>query len=391
MSNALEVMAQQIASQADLFDQCADDLIRQCKEIVKKHDFSKKLKKVYITGCGDSYFAGICCRDLFLKYAKLHTEVWQAIEFSRYVCPYEVDESSLVLSVSSSGNVARTAECAVRAGEMGALSIAVTSNPESRLAKLSPEKVYITIPESIAIAPGTQSYCASMLALYSIAVALGEELGTISEQEAAEIFDYISKLGKVMRETVEKSFDLIKKYVNAYWDDECPQKIRMFHVLGSGPNWGTAQFGTMKLLEAAGFDSVPQGIEEWAHSQYFTTRPGTHTLILAPKGESRERALEIMQAVGVMDGKKIVIGEEGDEELERAADIFIPICGMKDIKEEFSPLVYPIPIELLSMHISELVGKPGFEFNEKPWRKTENFRQIYGSKIVTIADANKEE
>ncbi len=384
MSHAVEQMTEEIASQAELFDRCSADLIRQCKEIVRRHDVAGTLDKIYITGCGDSYFAGICCRDFFRKYVGLHTEVWQALELSRYVLPYEADEHSLVLSVSSSGNVARTAECALRAAEVGALSIAVTSKPESRLAKLASETVAIQIPESIALAPGTQSYCASMLALYSIAIALGEERGTISGEKAEELFAYISRMGAVMKATAEKSAATVRKYIDAYWDEDSPQRIRMFHILGSGPNWGTAQFGTMKLLEAAGFDSVPQGIEEWAHSQYFTTRPGTHTVVLAPRGESRERALEILQAVTVMDGKKIVIGEEEDEELRRAADIFIPICGESDIQEDFSPLVYPIPLEIMSCYLSSINGKSGFEFEQKPWRKEENFRQIYGSKIVPL-------
>lgn len=382
--DAIKLMYEQIASQADLFDQCSENLILQCKALVRKDGFAKSLNKIYITGCGDSYFAGICCRDFFRTYVGVHTEVWHALELSRYVLPYEADEHTLVLSVSSSGNVARTAECALRAAQVGAMSVAVTSKPESRLAKLASAAICIEIPDSIALAPGTQSYCASMLALYSIAVALGQERGTITEEKAKSLLAGISGLGRVMKQTAEQSYDLIRKYVDAYWDEGNPQKIRMFHILGSGPNWGTAQFGSMKLLEAAGFDSVPQGIEEWAHAQYFTTRPGTHTLVLAAKGESRERALEILQAVTVMDGKKIVIGEEGDEELARAADIFLPICGAADIPEELSPLVYPIPLELMSCYISALTGKAGFEFAEKPWRKQENFRQIYGSRIVPL-------
>lgn len=387
MSSSIEFMAQEIASQADLFESSADDIMAQCKAIMSKHNFSSKINRVYITGCGDSYFAGIACHDIFMKYTKIHTEVYQALEFSRYLCDYEVDEHCLVLAVSSSGSVARTAECVLRAAQKGALSVAVTSNTKSRLAQVSPEQVIVNIPESVGFAPGTQSYFASLIALICIALALGEQLGTIDENKSKEIVQYIYEIGKAMKKTVDVCDVLAKKYIKAYGSDEGPQKIKMFHVLGSGPNWGTAQFGTMKLLEAAGFDSVPQGIEEWAHSQYFTTRPGTHTLIVAPKGESRERALEIMQAITVMDGKKIVIGEEDDEELARWADIYFPICGISNMIEEFTPLIYQIPIELIALHLCEIQSVPSFEFEAKPWRKIENFRQIFGSKIVTFSEA----
>lgn len=384
MAKSMEIMKDEIASQAKVFELCGPDIIKQVNSIFKKTDLASKINRVYITGCGDSFFAGIACRDLFIKYAQVHTEVYQSIEFSRYVCPNEVDEKAVVLSISSSGMVARTVESALRAKEKGALSIGVTRNSESKLAKTASEKIVVEIPDVVGVAPGTQSYVASMLAIISFAVALGEERGVLDEEGAQALFDYIHQMGDAMAATVEANFELTRKYLKAYSQEDNPNRIKIFHILGSGPNWGTAQFGTMKLLEASGFDSVPQGIEEWAHSQYFTTKPGTHVVVIAPKGGSRDRALEILQAVTVMDGKKIVIGEEDDDELARAADIYLPICGMSDIKEEFSQLIYPIPLELMAMHLSDVLGIVPFEFDAKPWRKQENFRQIFESKIVPL-------
>lgn len=384
MGKSMEIMADEIAAQAKLFELCGADIMKQVDEIFRKTDLASKINRVYITGCGDSFFAGIACRDFVVKYAKVHVEVYQAIEFSRYICPNEVDEKSVVLSISSSGRVARTSECALRAKEKKAFSIGVTRNSDSPLAKMASEKIIVKIPDVVGIAPGTQSYIASLLAVMCFAIALGREKGVLDDDGVKSIFKYINDLGEAMRLTVKNNFELTRKYLEAYGAADSPNKIKIFHLLGSGPNWATAQFGCMKLLEASGFDSVPQGIEEWAHSQYFTTRPGTHVVVIAPKGESRDRALEILQAVTVMDGKKIVIGEEGDDELARAADIYLPICGMKDIKEEFSQLIYPIPLELMAMHWSEVTGIVPFEFEQKPWRKAENFRQIFESKIVPL-------
>lgn len=390
MSKSMEIMAEEIEAQAKIFEVCGADIMKQVKSIFQKTDLASKIDKVYITGCGDSFCAALACRDFFLKYSKVHVEVYQALEFSRYVCPNEVDERAVVLSISSSGRVARTVECALRAREKGAYSIGVTANPESELAKAAGNSVVAKIPAKIGVAPGTQSYMASLLAVICFAVALGREKGELNDDSVNAIFDYITELGKAMKATVKSNFDLIRKYIDVYTDPENPNRIKIFHVLGSGPNWGTAQFGSMKLLEACGFDSVPQGVEEWAHAQYFTTQPGTHVVVLASKGESRDRALEILQAVTVMDGKKIVIGEENDDELARAADIYFPICGMSDIKEEFSQLIYPIPLEIMALHMGDALGIQAFEFDKKPWRKSENFRQIFGSKIVPLNKSDGE-
>jgi glutamine---fructose-6-phosphate transaminase (isomerizing) len=390
MGKSLEIMSNEIAAQAKLFEICGPDIMRQVDDIFHRTKLSEKVNRVYITGCGDSFFAGIACRDFIIKYAKIHVEVYQAIEFSRYVCPNEVDEHAVVLSISNSGRVARTTECAMRAKEVNAISIGVTRNPDGPLAKAASEKIIVNIPDMVGMAPGTQSYIASMLAIICFGIALGREKGVLDEKGVKSIFKYIDDLGEAMRLTVEKNFDLTRKYLEAYFAPDNPNRIRMFHILGSGPNWATAQFATMKLLEASGFDSVPQGVEEWAHSQYFTTRPGTHVIAIAPRGGSRDRALEILQAVTVMDGKKIVIGEENDEELARAADIFLPICGMQNIKEEFTALIYPIPLELMALHLGEVLGIEAFEFDKKPWRKEENYRQIFGSKITPLKGANGE-
>ncbi len=382
---SIENMLDEIAGQAKLFQLCTKDLMDQAKAIVRKDGFKEKLNKVYITGCGDSYFAGIATRDTFIRYAGVHTEVYQALEFSRYICNNgEVDDRAMVISVSSSGKVSRSVEALLRAKECGALSVAVTANSDGPLAKAAVETMAIHIPASVALVPGTQSYAASQLALTCIALALGEELGTISSNKAKETLEYLDRIGECMKKTVEANYELIGKYVDEYYDS-----IHLYHLLGGGPNVATANFGTMKLLEAAGFDSIPQGIEEWAHSQYFTTRPGVHNVTIVPMGESRDRAFEVMHAVRVMDGKVIAIAEEGDTEVWQHADMVWPICGLNNIKEEFSHFVYAIPLEILAAHLGNKGGEGGIlKFAQKPWVKTENFQQIYGSKIVSLAERN---
>ena len=384
MTDSIKIMADEIIAQSKVFELYGPEVFRQAEEILLRIGDLSKINRIYITGCGDSFFAGLACRDFFLKYTNIHTEVHQAIEFSRYVCPQEVDDKAIVLSISSSGRVARTVECALRAKEKQAISIGVTRDPKSLLARSSDENLIVNIPDVIGVAPGTQSYIASLLAIISFAIALGKQLGILNEEGVKQIFDYITEISNAMKMTVEANFDLINKYIMAYTDEENPNRIKIFHILGSGPNFGTAQFGSMKLLEASGLDSIPQGIEEWAHSQYFTTKPGTHVIVLAPQGNSRDRALEILQAVTVMDGKKIVIGEENDEELQRAADIFLPIIGIENIKEEFSQLIYPIPLEIIALHMTNSLNGSPFEFDKKPWRKAENFRQIFSSQIKSI-------
>ncbi len=383
-----ERMLEEIKAQAQLFTLCADELIEQAKTLIRTH-VPTLIDRVYITGCGDSYFAGIACREAFLRLTGLRCEVWQALEFSRYVCPREVDERALVLSVSTSGRVARTREAALRAREKGAVSLAVTGGPNTPLAETAAAAFTVNIPSSVGLAPGTRSYAASQLALLCLALALGEERGVICAKERDAILADIGRIGDAIQSTVDANAETIARYADWYLDETRSNCVRMYHLLGSGPNAATAQFGSMKLLESCSFPSIATGVEEWAHAQYFLTDLNTHVILLAPQGACRDRAGEILRAVSVADGTSIVICEEEDAELRAAADICFPICGIRDIPEWLSHLIYAVPLELLALTLSEKLGRAGLDFERRPWLREENFRQIFDSKIRSINEEEK--
>ena len=383
MSTAMELMFEEIKAQGQLFLSGREKLTAQCREILDSIDVNG-INKIFIAGCGDSFYCGVNARDLFLKYTGIHTEAWQALEFSRYVCPYEVDEHSLVICISNSGKVSRTIESAMCAGKKNAVVVAYTGNREGPLAKACRYHVITEVPKFNRdyVLPGTYTYTASMMSLVCMAISLGQRRGYITEEQEKDAYDYLCELEKAIVPTVEADDRIIEKYMAAYVSPAVPEPVKLFHFLGAGPNWGTAQYAAEKMLESAAFDAVCQGTEEWAHTQYFTTRRTTHTVILAPRGRSRDRAMEITEAITVMDGKKIIIGEDADAELRRKADIFIPICGAKNIREEFSPLLYMIPIGLFSMHLSRVLNAQAFSF-DRPWVQEENLRQIWESRIST--------
>jgi glucosamine--fructose-6-phosphate aminotransferase (isomerizing) len=376
----ITLMLEEVREQADLLTEGAADIGEQVKYLLEKYPTLKKTNKIFIVGCGDSYYAGMACQQLLYKYLGITVEVYQALEFSRYA--YETcDENSVVLAVSNSGMVARTVECALRAKEKGALSIGITSNKESPLAQTADEIIEIKIPPVVGLVPGTRSYTGSMVSLAIFGFELAFAIEKITNYEKEEAIQYLEKVGTIMRDTVENNYDKISKYVNEFVGPG--KEVTIFHVLGSGPNFATAQFGTMKLLEAAAFESIAQGIEEWAHTQYFVTHKGSHVIFILPKGRAYDRALEVMQAVKVVEGKVIAIAEEDDEEVKKFANFVWPIKG-ESVREEFTPFIYAVPLEILSFLIAKTLDKNPMDFDEKPWKKEENFRQIFKSTIVSL-------
>ena len=371
-----ELMREEIQAQSKLFTEYGESLYQNALDLIRSFQ-GREIHRVYITGCGDSYFAGVEFASLFESWAKVETYAVHAMEFSRYVCEEKVGEDCLVFSISASGKVSRTVEAAYRAKEKGAMSVAITSTLDSRLAKAANYSFEVNIPNHISLAPGIRSYAASQISLIYLALGLATIKETLTQEEIQKLLKEIHDVGYAIEETVKMNQPLVEKYL-----DENLGKVSIYHVLGSGPNYGTAQFAVMKFLESSGFPSLAVDTEEWAHSHYFVANESTHVVVMGAKGNSYFRSQEILSAPKAVGAKTILVCEE-DDETQKNADYAFWIKG-KDIPEWISPILYPIPIELLCLMMSERLGRKGLDFENKPWLKEENFKQIYSSECISL-------
>ena len=137
------------------------------------------LKQVVITGCGDSYCAAMAAKQAFRKLTGLSVAVLPAIEASRMELEEaigQIPNNPLIIGISNSGRVTRVMEGLMRFRQAGALTLAITSNQDSPLAKEAERNVVLSIPE-FEKAPGIRNYVCSMLALFLLAIRIGEVLG----------------------------------------------------------------------------------------------------------------------------------------------------------------------------------------------------------------------
>jgi len=131
-----------------------------------------------------------------------------------------------------------------------------------------------------------------------------------------------------------------------------------------------------KFIEAAAYPAVGQEHEEWAHEQYFCTQPGTTTFVVAPPGASIDRAREQLQAIRDVGGQAVAICDPADGETTSLADAILPIQASGD--ELLSPLVTPVPLELVALGFAQRLGRTMLGFDDDR-RRAINFRQIFGS------------
>lgn len=325
---------------------------------------------IYLVGCGDSHYCGLAARFAIERWTGSGVEPLEALESSRYAI-HTAPPDALVIAVSNSGEVARTIECLRFARQRGLRTLGITYNPDRRLAAAADEILQYDCRD-VGFAPGTMSYVASVLALLVAGLRVAGETGALIDEQVDNQLRTIEATAQIMDATVaacEKSAIAVA--------EQLTHDTQLF-FLGGGPNYGTTRFAMAKMIESSRHNSVEQELEEWAHEQYFCTRPGTVTVVIAPPGVALDRAREQLQAVRDVGGTAVAVCRDDDEPTAELADVVLPVVGQ--VSELLSPLVYCAATELVAYHFAVRNGKTMLGFDDEH-RKEVNFRQIFRSHI----------
>ena len=333
------------------------------------------IRQIILLGSGDSYFAAQAVAPAIRAWTGLPVSAMLAMEAARYVdagVPPLAGRNRglLVVSISSSGEAARVVEATQRLRKLGALTLAVTANAESRLG-LSAERILgIAIPSSTN-APGTRSYVASMLAGYSIGLRLAEVLMTMTMDEANALRAEITGLGDQLGEASRISAGPILK-LSETW-----QQFRTADVLGSGPALASAGYGAAKLVEAAGVHATAQDAEEFHHLNYFVAAP-EQTPVVAFAASNTRAASRTLELVGTLEGlgrPALIVTDTAD----------LPAYGtqiqLPGVREWFAPLLHTVPSAHLAAAWADRIGIAHYRGHTGPWRQAQGAGLVRNSAL----------
>jgi glutamine---fructose-6-phosphate transaminase (isomerizing) len=365
---SVDDMLHEISSQSVAVAAVAEQIQEQLAELDPAP--IREASHVYITGCGDSYFAGIAARLAFHRFGRVLTEPLEALEFSRYVSEF-IPEKSVLFAISNSGKATRTVESAICGRQSGAFTIAITGNSSGWLAQEADTYLdqsvrvagkSLTMPSNLEQGAqrasfGLANFLASLTTLYLVAFHFGKVRGVLTEQEAAVLTEEVRSLAGNIDETIEQCRPVIERYASEVAGMEA------FTILGAGPAHAMALFYGAKTYELPRVNGIPQELEEWAHEQYFLTKEGTQIIIIAPPGRSYSRALELLSSAKTMGARTIVVTDEAGQEASALADLVFPVAGR--IREEFMALPYCVPGELFATFIAQVRGRNAFEFDSE--------------------------
>ena len=225
-------------------------------------------RKIILTGCGDSYAAAVAMAPVVERYCDCFgVQAMRAIDFTRLLPKDQIGigepNSPLVIAISAGGGTARICEVLEKANAVGAFSILMTNNPESRAAKLAKRVYCMGTPDFPDKGPGLRSYFASLIGLIAFANRLGHVRGTLPPTAPgdfqAAIRSHMEAFTQVLESVDEQMFQLAQQW----------QSFTRFDFIGDGEEFGSAFFGAAKFLEANGCTVSVDDSEDWCHINYF--------------------------------------------------------------------------------------------------------------------------
>ena len=299
--------------------------------------------KVYIVACGTAYHAGLVGKLVIEKMAKLPVEVDVASEF-RYRDPF-VDEHTLFIAISQSGETLDTMAALREAKRKGARVLSVVNVVGSSVARESDDVFYTWAGPEIAVA-STKAYTTQLICMYLIGLYMGSTRGTVEK----EFYDRILGELKQLPEKVEKILDQenrIASIARKYYRRE-----QVFFI-GRGLDSGVSYEGSLKLKEISYINSFAIAAGELKHGTIALMEPDTLVFALATQDFLYEKMVSNVEEIKARGARVIGLAKEGRIEIEKVADevIYIPDCA-----DEVSPVLSVIPLQIFAYYVAKERG-----------------------------------
>ncbi|MEO6577883.1 MAG: SIS domain-containing protein [Candidatus Limnocylindria bacterium] len=284
---------------------------------------------IVLTGCGDSYYAAIALRGLLEAAAGVPVLAVPAMEAVTFPSALATPRA-LVVGISVSGKVESTIQAVTEHRGRGGATASISAHADSDLGLAADARIATGFRGTPGPVPGTANYLGSMLGLVAIAAELADRERTPAVTDAAVI-------------AALHALDEVVATGRGRASAEAATLEPPFFSIGSGPDYGTAWFGVAKFIEAAATVGVAQDLEEWAHEQYFTTRPGTTVFVHATTPAVVERARRVAGSVVKVGGRLVTIAPEplGITEEQH--------WPLPDVADELVPLVAWAPVAMTAL------------------------------------------
>lgn len=372
MDNSLR---RQSYSLPDLLLELFEPLREQVSRLFSKEE-AVGVKQIILTGCGDSYGAGLTLRYALEELSGIPVELVTAMDFSRYYGKNRLSRETLVIGISISGQGVRMKEAMDKAAFCGAVTLAMTKYPDSPMGRLANKVLELPI-SPFEQGPGNRNYFAPVLGLLILGILLGELRGFHDEEKTKRFYDEILKQGQELRRLLPQMdgalFELAKKW----------KSMAGFDLVGSGMEYGSAWLGHAKIIEITGAFAMHANSEDWFHMNNFVKDVGgCPTIFVASvKAAGFSRTREAVSYAKRIGRPLMVIIDSNQEDFgEEAFYVRVP-------HSDFWPamaLTQYVPICILAGYMGAMLGEKNCRGCLGPWSFAAGGRFISDSQYVAI-------
>ncbi len=314
------------------------------KEIGLSEDEIKKIKRIIIVACGTSWHAGLVGEFMLEELARIPVEVEYASEF-RYRDPI-VDDGTVVIAISQSGETADTLAALREAKNKGAKVISIVNVKGSSIDRESDSVLYTRAGPEIGVA-STKAFTSQLVVLYLITVYFGKVKGLLPKEQVANRVRDLRKLPLQMQ-TVLESKDYIKLHAEKFY-----KKTNALY-LGRGINYPIALEGALKLKEVSYIHAEGYPAAEMKHGPIALIDKEMPVVVIATKdNRTYKKVLSNIQEVKSRGGEVIAIETKGDQDIRKIVDHNIHIPENSYI---LTPVLAVIPLQLFAYYIADLRG-----------------------------------
>ncbi len=301
------------------------------------------IRSVQILACGTSYHAGLVAKYWFEKLARVPCQIEVASEF-RYRKPV-IASDTLVVTISQSGETADTLAALQEAKKLGVkYALTVCNAPESSLVRESDLVMMTRAGPEIGVA-STKAFTTQLVSLLLLVLAVGRRFELSEEMENKIVSELFSLPGNL-----EKALQLDEE-IEALSQQFAEKHNALF--LGRGTQYPVAMEGALKLKEISYIHAEAYPAGELKHGPLALIDAEMPVVTVAPNNTLLEKLKSNMQEVSARGGQLIVFM---DETLEAEESENVQIVKVPKAANIVSPIIYTIPLQLLSYHVAVLKG-----------------------------------
>lgn len=306
-------------------------------------DLAKKFDKIYMVACGTAYHAGLVGKTAIERLAKIPVSVELASEF-RYNEPL-IDEKTLIVAISQSGETADTLAGMRLAKAQGAYVLAITNVVGSTVSREADSTFYTYAGPEISVA-STKAYTTQLAALYLFAMFLAENKKTVSESELDALKIELANSpaaienALLLEERIKKLSERIYNETDIYY-------------LGRGMDYAVAMEGSLKLKEISYIHSETYAGGELKHGPIALIADNTVVITLSTNGAVCQKTESNIKEVVTRGAYTVVFANGKTKDAHKSCDELIV---MPDTSALLAPLSSVVPMQLLAYHVAYCKG-----------------------------------